>query len=260
MHAFFERIRAHFRPRQQSALPADLPMLRSAIYSMPLPLPANAKEPWKPCHFFRGITPNQLALSCHASALLHGHCPHPPHIHDEEELLLVLHGEVEVNIPRTGGSGRRCLKAGEFVYYPRDFPHTLTTFSEQPANYLMFKWSAAHTTGGNQLAFGQYEVEEPSQEHPQVAGYYSRLLFEGSTRYLGKLHCHLTRLAPGSGYDVHVDKHDIAIVFLRGECETLGQRVVANSIIYYAAGEPHGIRNVGEEAALYIVFEFHRPS
>jgi redox-sensitive bicupin YhaK (pirin superfamily) len=156
------------------------------------------------------------------------------------------------------------LQPGQFVYYPALYPHTLKTVSQEPANYLMFKWSSGNTGSAGTLKHGQYQVSVPQREHPQVKGYYSELLFEGPTRHLGKLHCHMTRLAPGSGYPDHVDHYDAAIVFLSGECESLGQRVGPNSILFYAAGEPHGIRNAGTTEARYLVFEFHpagpRPS
>ena len=44
---------------------------------------------------------------------------------------------------------------------------------------------------------------------------------------------------------------------LEGEIETLGERVGAHSVIFYPAGEPHGMRNPGEAVAKYVVFEFH---
>ena len=43
---------------------------------------------------------------------------------------------------------------------------------------------------------------------------------------------------------------------LKGTLETLGRSVPAGSLIYYAAGEPHGMNNPGDETAQYIVFEF----
>ena len=49
----------------------------------------------------------------------------------------------------------------------------------------------------------------------------------------------------------------MAIVVLEGEVETLGKRVGPHGVIFYAAGEPHGMRNAGNVIARYIVFEFH---
>ena len=51
----------------------------------------------------------------------------------------------------------------------------------------------------------------------------------------------------------------MAIVPLDGTLETLGQTVSPKSVIYYGAGELHGMRNPGTEPARYLVFEFHAP-
>jgi quercetin dioxygenase-like cupin family protein len=84
-------------------------------------------------------------------------------------------------------------------------------------------------------------------------------LFESQTAYLGKLHAHVTDLQPGVGYAPHKDRHDVAILVFSGQVETLGQRVGPGGSIYYAAGEPHGLRNIGDTPARYLVFEFHGP-
>jgi quercetin dioxygenase-like cupin family protein len=259
-----KRINRRIQLRQQ----AQPKPLRSGIHPMPLPLKASSETPWQPCHFFNGLTPNRTMLSCHASALAHGHCPHPPHAHEEEELLLVLAGEVEIILPALNSADERSqrLQAGEFVYYPALFPHTLRTLSEEPANYLMFKWTA-DTTGGkvaSRMAFTRSRLSQPDREDPRHPGYFSELLFAGPTEHLAKLHCHMTRLAPGGGYPAHEDRHDVAIVLLEGECESLGQNVDRNSVLFYAAGEPHGMSNTGATEVNYLVFEFHpvvrRPS
>lgn len=85
-----------------------------------------------------------------------------------------------------------------------------------------------------------------------------RRLFEGPTAYLGKLHAHVTDLQPGAGYPPHKDKYDVAILVFSGTVETLGKTVGPGGSIYYAAGESHGMRNVGDEPTRYLVFEFHR--
>ncbi len=84
-----------------------------------------------------------------------------------------------------------------------------------------------------------------------------RILLEGQTHYLRKLHSHRTLISPGHGYASHADAYDIGIVLLKGKVETLGQEVEAPAFIYYAAGEMHGLSNIGDQDADYIVFEFH---
>jgi hypothetical protein len=66
-------------------------------------------------------------------------------------------------------------------------------------------------------------------------------------------------MLPGAGYEPHVDAYDVAIFVVSGKVETLGQVVEPNSVIFYSAGEPHGMKNVGQEPAKYLVFEMHGP-
>jgi quercetin dioxygenase-like cupin family protein len=87
-----------------------------------------------------------------------------------------------------------------------------------------------------------------------------RVLFEGPTSFLGKLHAHVTELQPGGGYDAHADKYDVAIIVFSGTVETLGKTLGPGGSVYYAAGQRHGMRNVGKESAKYLVFEFHGPN
>jgi hypothetical protein len=87
-------------------------------------------------------------------------------------------------------------------------------------------------------------------------GLASRLVFEGPTAFLTRFHCHVSKLAAGGGYQPHADPYDVGIVLLEGEVETLGRRVEPRAVIAYQAGAAHGMRNVGDTAATYLVFEF----
>ena len=105
-----------------------------------------------------------------------------------------------------------------------------------------------HTRGLRYVQINAAEIKD---------GFCSHLVFEGPTAYLRKLHCHTSTLTPGAGYDSHIDDYDVAIIVLEGEVETLGQHVGPHSVIFYRAGEPHGMRNPGKLIAKYVVFEFH---
>jgi quercetin dioxygenase-like cupin family protein len=215
--------------------------LSSRIHSLRLPFPESG-EPWKPYPAFEGTTADLPAVTCHASVLQNGHSPHPPHTHAEEEILLLLTGQVELELD--GASER--LRPGELVYYPVGFAHTLRTTSAEPATYVMFKWrGATDEPPGRSLSFERFDTVRPG------------VLFEGPTRYLRKLHSHVTVLESGGGYEPHADAYDVAIVLLEGEVETIGGRAAPHDVIFYRAGEEHGMRNVGDTPARYVVFEFH---
>ena len=234
--------------------------LPSHVYSLQIPLPIAEKAGWKPYHLFNGITAGIRNLSCHASVLNYDHSPHPPHAHEEEEILLLLWGEVDLILPDIQGSNvtqRIHMKPGEFVYYPAYFAHTLQATKEISANYLMFKWRSDPTENKSPLSHMHCNIFGSTNDSQIKAGFNPRLLFEGPTTYLQKLHSHTSTVTSGAGYDPHIDHYDLAIVVLEGEVETLGKRVGPHAVIFYHSGEPHGIKNPGESLAKYVVFEFH---
>jgi quercetin dioxygenase-like cupin family protein len=121
----------------------------------------------------------------------------------------------------------------------------------------MFKWHSQTARTDAPLVFGHFDFFDGQEESENKDGFSSRLIFEGQTAYLQRLHCHVSTLAPGAGYEPHIDAYDVGIVVLEGEIETLEERVGPHGVILYPAGEPHGIRNAGKAVAKYVVFEFH---
>jgi hypothetical protein len=122
----------------------------------------------------------------------------------------------------------------------------------------MFKWDVEGAKrSGDPLGttLFNYTLDDPEE----ASGFVTNRLFQQPTSLLRRLHCHTTWLEPGAGYEPHVDAYDVAILLLDGRVETLGCQVDAISVIYYSAGEKHGIRNIGDKPARYLVFEFHAP-
>ena len=66
------------------------------VHTFRLPLAADPQGRWRRHPAFRGVTMATEELSCHASVLSPGATPHPLHDHPEEELLVVLSGELDV--------------------------------------------------------------------------------------------------------------------------------------------------------------------
>lgn len=229
--------------------------------SLRLPLPSKPGTPWEPHSLFNGPTPIVQWMGCHASVLAPGHSPHPPHAHDEEEILVALDGEPELVIADGPDSERarvERLEPGDFVYYPALQHHTIRNPGLHPVTYLMLRWRGApiETTAPGESAV--YRVGGP-EGSPHPRAFRPRLLIEHPTNYLTRLHGHLTDLQPGAGYEPHADGHDVAIVLLSGRIETLGRTIEPFDVVFCAAGTEHGLRNAGDEPARYLVFEFHAP-
>jgi mannose-6-phosphate isomerase-like protein (cupin superfamily) len=236
------------------------PMVATAIHQFNLPLEHPTRE-WEPFHAFHGPTRTVGDMSCHASVLTAGHSPHPPHSHAEEELLIPLRGEAEIVIassPEDPAPRVERLRPGAFVYYPAWQHHTIRNPGADPIAYLMFKWAAVPEDHEEPLATGIHRFGDAAPPAGADA-FWTQRIVEGATGYLGRLHSHLTVLAPGGGYEPHADAYDVAIVTLEGVIETLGRRVEPMSVVYYGAGEQHGMRNPGTVPARYLVFEFHAP-
>jgi quercetin dioxygenase-like cupin family protein len=252
-HGVNRIVRPPAAPRRDGRAP-----LTSQIHALRLPLEQDPATGWKPHPLFRGSTAAVADMGCHVSILDPGREPHPPHRHDEEEILLVLDGEAELVVESTTsqeGYARQRAERGTFAYYPAHFAHTLHNTGGAPVTYVMFKWTTDRNDDGAIL--GHRLV--PLDQVPDVDGtqFSKRPVLGGATRYLRHLHAHVTSLAPGAGYEPHADPYDVGIVVLEGTVQTLDKSVGANGVVFYAAGERHGMRNVGDAPAVYVVFEFH---
>ncbi len=247
------RLSEIFTPQDPRALP-------NQGYPMPLPLTLDEKKLWKPYFLFRGLTKGIEDFSCHVSVLVNGHCPHPPHTHKEEEILMMLAGEADLQLPLyhdPEGHQRLRLKPGEFVYYPAGYPHTLQTTSEAPANYLMLKWyTPSQKQNLDGLPFGKYKIYDSLSRNETKQEFSTSTVLEGPSKWLTRLQCHTSILLPGAGYAPHTDPYDVVIIVLEGEIETLGKRFTPHSVIFHPAGTRHGILNPGKATAKYVVFEF----
>ena len=211
---------------------AEEEKISDQVHALKLPLPENQISRWQPYHLFSGAARNASVISVHASVLSPGHSPHPPHVHREEEILIVLDGEAELVIPECPEDANprvEQLREGSFVFYPAYQAHTIRNSIGKPITYLMFKWRGApiETTGPLVTTIKRLEAAPATSHIPFSA----TTLLDGPTAYLTKLHSHLTILQPGSGYAAHADEHDVAIVVLGGRVETMGRTVEPHEVI-----------------------------
>jgi uncharacterized cupin superfamily protein len=249
-------------------VPLPLPD-RNSVRDVPIvcrplvfPLLDDPERGWRPHKILRGATPNAGLMSAHISVLNPGRSPHPPHVHVEEEVLIVLDGEAEILIgdnPDPAAARVERVPAGAFSYYPAYQHHTIRNAGAANVTYLMFKWRAPPLETTDQAKAGIFRFSDILTE-PPAKSFQTKKFFEQPTGYLTRLHAHISTVAPGGGYAPHADKHDVAIVVLSGEVEAAGTVLRRHGVFYFPAGRKHGMKNIGKVPARYLVFEFHAPA
>jgi mannose-6-phosphate isomerase-like protein (cupin superfamily) len=219
------------------------------------PLPDGVRFQPTPC--FEGRTPNCDYLECHYSTLAPGHSPHAPHIHPEEEILVVMSGEARLVLPMPDDPDKSHMviaPAGTGIYYPAFRRHTITNVGAAPVRYAMLKWKSMAITQGKQLPPRLLRADwGKATAQPSALP-----LLDGPTAYHERLHAHATCVPSGSGYAAHEDDHDVAIFLLEGEINIMGRRIVAPGLAFYPAGTLHDMKATGSTSARYLVWEFHR--
>lgn len=217
-------------------------------------------EPWRMFGVFNGPTACLEKLDCHVSVLQQGKTPHDLHQHDDEEIIVPLSGRFDIlTAPESGASEPQVetIERGQFVYHAPQRPHTIRGAGAGQGTYLVLRWQGRPGPERTPLltssVFDMSEIPAGGAEQ----GFATKLIVESPTPHLQKLHCHLSTMQPAKGYEAHADNYDVVIVVLEGVVETLDQQIGADSVIFYSANRPHGMRNPGTSPAKYLVFEFH---
>jgi MoaA/NifB/PqqE/SkfB family radical SAM enzyme len=99
----------------------DIPRLTGQVHALAVPLALDKRRAWASHPILSGSVEGLGLFSAHASVLTNGSVPHRPHVHEEEELLLLLSGEVELMLadaPAPGEDGRVQLRPGSIRLLP----------------------------------------------------------------------------------------------------------------------------------------------
>ena len=199
----------------------------------------------------RGATPNLDSLDCHYTVLAEGQTPHPPHVHDDEEIIVPLVSSVDILRAAAAdltATQEERIGFGRFVYHASRLPHTIRAVGPGPSAYLVLRWSASADEGTPDGAIPAQTFDfgkALAAERGATEGLVRTLIFEGPTRLLRRLHAHTSFARPGEGSDPHEDPHDVAVIVLDGTVETTSGRVEAPGVIFHPAGRTHFLRSVG---------------
>jgi len=86
--------------------------------------------------FFNQPTSQLSQFEMHTTALNADSVSHPPHTHVQEEIVLILRGNVRMHIDETYYDG----SAGDLYFLSSNVPHALKNIGKEQCEYFAFQW------------------------------------------------------------------------------------------------------------------------
>jgi (S)-ureidoglycine aminohydrolase len=125
--------------KYKSKLPADVERGKKNGGSFMIDwndLQANKTEKGVRRNFFDHPTSMTNRFEMHVTMLNEGQNSHVPHTHRAEEILVIIRGNVSMQI----GERHEKASAGDLVFLGSEVPHALTNIGNSPCEYFAFQW------------------------------------------------------------------------------------------------------------------------
>lgn len=194
------------------------------------------------------------SLSIYYSTLAPGVIPHDIHQHPQEEIEVLLSGELEVVTP--GQSTR--IGPGSFHYQPAGHPHTIRGVGDESARFILMRWRPSPPEGtvtpSGSLVFDAATMapwgQRPGIQQQQLS---PPLTLANGTRLI----VYANHWPAQTGYPVHADPFDVLAILLRGRLSGIAHDTRAPAVIFYPAGVAHGVAPVEDGPSLALYFQFY---
>jgi quercetin dioxygenase-like cupin family protein len=208
-------------------------------------------------------TATLVRLESHITTLNPGLLSHPPHTHANEEIVVLRDGTLEA----IANGKSQSVSPGSLIFFASNEPHGVHNPGDKPATYFVFAFETAAT---HAIAAGTAAADaNPARLRSTVFTWEKlavkptdtgerRNVFSQPTATLANLECHVTTLNPGMApHPAHAHPDEEILYVTEGQVETTfnGRTQIAgkDAIIFFAANDVHGFRNVGTTPATYYV-------
>jgi (S)-ureidoglycine aminohydrolase len=196
----------------------------------------------------------------HASTLEPGKAPHPPHVHvDEEELMIVKEGQVNITI--AGKS--KVLRQGSIAFAMPGDEHGIENAGNTQATYyiLKFKGKLPMNNERAKQAGGSFMLDWDQLPTSNTGKGYRRNSFNRATSQLNQFEMHTTALnADSVSHAPHTHIQEEVILILRGNVEMFidGKYYKGSTgdLYFISSNVPHNLKNTGKEQCEYFAFQW----
>ncbi|MCB0843474.1 MAG: cupin domain-containing protein [Bacteroidetes bacterium] len=238
---------------------AELITVDSKVYAWAA-LPVEEKETGPRRQILDGGTTHLERLEIHATTLKANLAPHPPHVHDdEEELLIVKQGQVEVDIE----GKKTVLGPGSIALIMPGDNHGFHNAGDEEASYYVIKYrsrnGADHERGkesGGSFTVNWDSVEFREHDKGARADFFNR-----PTTMCENFEMHVTQLKENTAsHDPHTHDVEEIILMIQGEIEMHidGEtpKAVIGDLVFLDSQVPHAPTNIGKGRAIYFAFQW----
>ena len=196
----------------------------------------------------------------HASTLEPGKAPHPPHVHDDyEELIIVKEGQVKITIAEQ----TKILGPGSIAFAMPGDEHGIENAGNSQATYFILKYKGKLQMDLERArkAGGSFMLDWNELKTSNTGKGYRRDFFNRGTSQLKQFEMHTTALnADSVSHAPHTHVQEEIILVLRGNVEMFidGKlhKGAAGDLYFISANVPHALKNIGKEQCEYFAFQW----
>ena len=199
-------------------------------------------------------------LEIHASTLDPGKAPHPPHVHaDQDELVIIKEGELKITI----AGQTKTLGPGSIAFAMAGDEHGFENGGNTITTYYILKYKGRMSTNIERAkqAGGSFMLDWTQLKASNTSKGYRRDFFNRATSQLAKFEMHTTALnADSISHPPHTHVQEEIILVLRGNVEMFidGKyyKGTAGDIFFLSSYVLHNLKNIGKEQCEYFAFQW----
>jgi (S)-ureidoglycine aminohydrolase len=206
-----------------------------------------------------GSTTTLSYFEIHTSTLEPGKAPHPPHVHDDqEELMIVKEGQVKITIKGVS----KILGPGSIAFAMPGDEHGIENGGSTKATYYILKYKGRlpnHERG--KQAGGSFMLDWNDLKTNNTSKGYRRDFFNRATSQLAQFEMHTTALnADSVSHAQHTHVQEEIVLILRGNVTMhIGDSFYPASpgdVVFLPSRIPHALLNTGKEQCEYFAFQW----
>lgn len=196
----------------------------------------------------------------HASTLEPGKAPHPPHVHDDmEELMIIKEGQVKITIAGLS----KILGPGSIAFAMPGDEHGIENAGNTTATYYILKYKGKLPMDIERVkqAGGSFMLDWNDLKTNNTGKGYRRDFFNRGTSQLTQFEMHTTALNKDSvSHAPHTHVQEEIILLLRGDVTmNIDDKLIPASpgdVVFLSSGIPHALLNTGKEQCEYFAFQW----